>query len=115
MRKYDTPSSPAWRAAPRDGTVLRQCNTRTPNNGGHRPSDLCAAARRASHEVLRQCASAARRFATNSRPIRRPSVQTKTPSAFTGKKHDRAKSRSTTPDGARRDTAPTPEIRDGPL
>jgi hypothetical protein len=25
------------------------------------------------------------------------------------------KSRSATPDGARRDTAPTPEIRDGPL
>ncbi|WP_174917051.1 hypothetical protein [Burkholderia lata] len=33
--------------------------------------------------------------------------------AFTNKKHDRAKSRAATPEGARRDTAPTPKIRDG--
>ncbi|NHV31698.1 hypothetical protein [Burkholderia sp. D-99] len=33
--------------------------------------------------------------------------------AFTRKKHDRAKSRATTPDGARRDTSPTRKIRDG--
>nr|WP_322084486.1 hypothetical protein [Burkholderia sp. BCC1972] len=115
MRKYDTASSPAWRAAPRGGTRLRRRNTRTPSNGGHRASDLCAAARRASHEILRQSVSAARRFATNPRPIRRPSVQTKALVAFTGKKHDRAKNRSATPDGARRGTAPTAEIRDRPL
>ncbi|MBN3840189.1 hypothetical protein [Burkholderia sp. Ac-20349] len=33
--------------------------------------------------------------------------------AFTNKKHDRAKSRATTPGGARRDTAPPRKIRDG--
>ncbi|WP_175906819.1 hypothetical protein [Burkholderia seminalis] len=115
MRKYDTPSSPAWRAAPRGSTRLRRRSTRTPSNDGHHPPDLCAAARRASHAFLRQRASAARRFATNPRPIRRRSVQTKTAIAFTGKKHDRAENRAVIPDGARRDTATNPEIRDGPL
>ncbi|WP_174988545.1 hypothetical protein [Burkholderia lata] len=77
MRKYDTASSPAGRAAARDGIRLRRRNTRTANNGGHRAPDLCAAAQRISRRALRQFASGTRRFTTISRPITRRSAQTK--------------------------------------
>ncbi|WP_155632814.1 hypothetical protein [Burkholderia cepacia] len=113
MRKYDTAASPAGRAAARDGTRLRRRNTRTASNGGHRAPDLCAAARRMSRRFLREFASGARRFTTISRPIPRPYSLTNAPAPFTDKKHDRAKIRMTTPDGARRDTAPIRKIPDG--
>ncbi|MCA7895018.1 hypothetical protein AB5985_19285 [Burkholderia cepacia] len=112
MRKYDTASSPAGRATARGGTRLRRRNTRTASNGGHHAPDLCAAAWRISRRFMREFASDARRFTTIPRPIPRPTSLTNARAAFTDKKHDRAKSRTTTPEGARRDTAPTRKIPD---
>ncbi|MFP3507426.1 hypothetical protein [Burkholderia sp. SIMBA_062] len=112
MRKYDTASSPAWRAAARGGTRLRRCNTRTASTGGHHTPDLCAAARRASHGVLRQFASGRVSLYDNFTSVPAPLCSDERNTAFTRKKHDRAKGRTATPNSARRDTAPTSKIRD---
>ncbi|WP_175695391.1 hypothetical protein [Burkholderia ambifaria] len=112
MRKYDTASSPARRAAARGGTCLRQRNTRTASTGGHRVSDLCAAARCASHGVLRQFASTGASFYDNFTSVPGTLCSDERKHCFHPKKHDRAKGRAATPNGARRDTAPTLKIRD---
>ncbi|MBR8131212.1 hypothetical protein [Burkholderia ambifaria] len=112
MRKYDTASSPARRAAARGGTRMRQCNTRTASTGGHHTPDLCAAAQRASHGVLRQFALRGASLYDNFTSVPGPPCSDERKHCFRRKKHDRAKGRAATPNGARRDTAPTPKIRD---